>query len=54
VVSRTPSQAPPTVEAAARAALEERLGRPLSDAEWRLYTARLLNYIKILQSWETK
>ena len=39
-------------EARARAALENQFGRPLSDEEWTLYSARLLAYVRLLKSWE--
>ncbi len=41
-----------TAEERARSCLEECMGRPLSDEEWRLYRARLLAYVRLLQSWE--
>jgi hypothetical protein len=41
-----------TAEERARSCLEEGLARPLSDEEWRLYSARLLAYVRLLQSWE--
>jgi hypothetical protein len=39
---------------AARAALAEQFGRPLSDEEWSLYSARLLAYVRLLRDWERK
>ncbi len=32
--------------------MEARTGRALSDEEWTLYRARLLAYVRLLQSWE--
>ena len=41
-------------EQAARAALEERAGCPLSDLEWDRARARLLEFVSILRAWQRK
>jgi hypothetical protein len=41
-------------EATARAALSVRMGRDVSDAEWTVYRARLLAYVRLLKTWEDK
>jgi hypothetical protein len=38
-------------EALARAALEERFGRPLSEEEWRVYRSRLVAFATLLGAW---
>jgi len=39
-------------EIQARAALEERYGRALSDQEWAAAKAALLDFVKLLREWE--
>lgn len=39
-------------EVAARAALELRVGRSLTDAEWADARARLVEFVNILRAWE--
>ena len=39
-------------EAAARAALEMRLGRAITDPEWAAARRRLLEFISILRGWD--
>ena len=41
-------------EVAARAALDLRAGRPLTDAEWAAARARLLEFAGILRDWQRK
>lgn len=41
-------------EVAARAALELRVGRTLTDAEWAAARARLLEFVGILRVWDRK
>jgi len=40
------------LEAGARAALETRAGRKLTDAGWMAMRGRLLEYARILHAWE--
>jgi hypothetical protein len=48
----TPTKVPPrSAEARARAALEERFGRPFSEEEWRLYRSRLIAFAQVVQEW---
>lgn len=42
------------METAARAAIELRAGRALTDAEWAAARARLLEFAGILRGWEGK
>ena len=42
------------IEAAARAAIELRAGRALTDAEWAAARARLLEFAGILRDWDRK
>ena len=39
-------------EGAARAALEDRYGRPLSDAEWKSAKRDLLAFVRLLAEWD--
>jgi hypothetical protein len=41
-------------EDAARAALESRLGRTLTDAQWAVARGRLLEFVGILRGWDRK
>ena len=41
-------------EAAARAALEVRAGRGLTDAEWSAARTRFLEFVEILRIWQPK
>jgi hypothetical protein len=41
-------------DAAARAAIELRAGRPLTDAEWSAMRAKLLEFAGILRVWDRK
>jgi hypothetical protein len=41
-----------TSEAEARACVEERLGTRFTDEEWASHKARLLAFMRLLQSWE--
>ena len=50
----TATTRPATAEEAARAAMDERNGKPLTDQEWTTYKARLLAYVRLLKSWERK
>lgn len=43
-----------SLEASARATLEARMQRVLTDQEWTLYRNRLLAYVRVLKSWEQK
>ena len=43
-----------SAENAARAALESRAGRTLTDMEWAQARARLLEFATILRSWDQK
>jgi hypothetical protein len=51
VPARWQSGPAPAKEAAARAAIEARVGRPLSDREWVRDRARLLEFVSILRAW---
>lgn len=42
------------IEAAARAALDLRTDRALTDAEWVAVRARLLEFVGILRGWDRK
>ena len=49
---RVASDGPPrAAEIAARAALDSRAGRSLTDAEWERSRPRLLEFMKILRDW---
>jgi hypothetical protein len=41
-------------DVAGRAALELRVGRALTDAEWAAARARLVEFVSILRGWEQK
>jgi len=45
-------RSPNRLEDTARAAMELRAGRPLTEAEWSAARARLLEFGSILRSWE--
>ena len=45
-------RSPNRLEAAARAAIELRADRPLTEVEWSAARARLLEFGAILRSWE--
>ena len=45
-------RSPNRLEAAARAAMELRAGRPLTEAEWSAARARLLEFGAIVRAWE--
>jgi hypothetical protein len=40
------------VDERARRAIEDRLGRQLSDQEWASYRSRLVAFVQLLASWE--
>jgi len=42
----------PPLEAAARAAIELRMDRPLTSAEWAVMQTKLLEFVGILRSWD--
>jgi hypothetical protein len=42
------------LEDTARAALETRTGRPVNDVEWAQARTRLLEFVTILRSWQSK
>jgi hypothetical protein len=46
--------APPSLENAARAALDSHAGRTLTDAEWARTRADLLELVTILRGWDQK
>jgi hypothetical protein len=62
IVMCAPQKADPDSEVArarvaelnARAAIEARLQRPLSNAEWGVERARLLQFVTILRGWDQK
>ena len=43
-----------SLEDTARAVLETRTGRPVNDVEWAQARMRLLEFVTILRSWESK
>jgi hypothetical protein len=45
---------PESGEGAARAALESRVGRTLTDADWAVAKDRLLEFFTILRGWDRK
>ena len=49
---RSTELSPDRHESAARAAIESRAGRELSDAEWRRMRTKLLEFIRILRAWD--
>ena len=52
VVPRSERDAQSRRESVARAALEDRYGRPLSDVEWESAKRNLLAFIRLLVEWE--
>ena len=53
-VPRTEPGTPSRREGAARAALEDRYGRPLSDVEWQSAKRDLLAFIRLLAEWDSR
>ena len=51
VPARWQSGPAPAKEAAARAAIEARVGRTFSDLEWARARARMLDFVSILRAW---
>jgi hypothetical protein len=45
---------PESCEGAARAALDSRAGRTLTDADWAVAKDRLLDFLTILRGWDQK
>lgn len=53
--SSKPADVPPNrFERAARAALEQRAGRTLMDAEWVQARAKFMEFVGILRGWDRK
>ena len=52
VVPRSERDAQSRRESVARAALEDRYGRPLSDVEWQSAKRNLLAFVRLLVEWE--
>ncbi len=49
---KKPSEEGAALEQAARDAIAEILGRPLTEGEWRTTSDRMLAYIRLLRSWD--
>jgi len=50
----TEQAGPPGLEAAARASLNQAVGRPLTNGEWARARHNLLEFAQILRAWEQR